>query len=179
MVLLSLMQAGASQSSPSTPTPRQSSYHSRECELQRFPDCYQFRGSLKERYIQVGNAIVVPVARALGHTLELAIQGLSDNKPLTTLPFKYPSPSTPTPRQSSYHSRECELQGFPDCYQLRGFVKERYIQVGNAVVLPVALALRHILGLPIQGFYIQVGNAVVVPVALALGHTLGLPIQGL
>ncbi|KAK2396589.1 putative DNA (cytosine-5)-methyltransferase CMT1 [Trifolium repens] len=60
-------------------------------------------------------------------------------------------PSTPTPRQSSYHSRECELQGFPDSYQLRGFVKESYIQVGNAVAVPVALALGHTLGLPIPG----------------------------
>ncbi|MCI01381.1 DNA (cytosine-5)-methyltransferase CMT1-like, partial [Trifolium medium] len=56
-----------------------------------FPDCYQLRGSVKERYIQVGNAVAVPVALALGYTLGLAIQGLSDNKPLITLPFKYPS----------------------------------------------------------------------------------------
>ncbi|CAJ2646712.1 unnamed protein product [Trifolium pratense] len=59
--------------------------------LQGFPDCYQLRGSVKERYIQVGNAVAVPVALALGYTLGLAIQGLSDNKPLMTLPFKYPS----------------------------------------------------------------------------------------
>ncbi|WJX61239.1 Alpha-1,3-mannosyltransferase cmt1 [Trifolium repens] len=59
--------------------------------LQGFPDCYQLRGSVKERYIQVGNAVAVPVALALGYTLGLAIQGLSNNKPLTTLPFKYPS----------------------------------------------------------------------------------------
>ncbi|KAK2396592.1 putative DNA (cytosine-5)-methyltransferase CMT1 [Trifolium repens] len=43
------------------------------------------------------------------------------------------------------------LQGFPDCYQLCGSVKERYIQVGNAVAVLVDLALGHTLGLPIQG----------------------------
>jgi len=43
------------------------------------------------RYIQVGNAVAVPVALALGYTFGLACQGLSDDKPLTTLPFKYPS----------------------------------------------------------------------------------------
>ncbi|CAJ2676008.1 unnamed protein product [Trifolium pratense] len=59
--------------------------------LQGFPDCYQLCGTVKERYIQVGNAVAVPVALALGYTLGLAIQGLSDNKPLMTLPFKYPS----------------------------------------------------------------------------------------
>ncbi|KAL5789097.1 hypothetical protein ACOSQ2_003985 [Xanthoceras sorbifolium] len=33
------------------------------------------------------------------------------------------------------------LQGFPDCYQLFGPIKERYIQVGNAVAVPVAVSL--------------------------------------
>jgi len=41
--------------------------------------------------MQVGNAVAVPVALALGYTLGLAILGLSDDSPLTTLPFKYPS----------------------------------------------------------------------------------------
>jgi len=41
--------------------------------------------------MQVGNAVAVPVALALGYTFGLAIQGLSDDSPLTTLPFKYPS----------------------------------------------------------------------------------------
>ncbi|KAI4327813.1 hypothetical protein L6164_020231 [Bauhinia variegata] len=59
--------------------------------LQGFPDCYQLVGPVKERYIQVGNAVAVPVALALGYTFGLACQGLSDNEPLTTLPFKFPS----------------------------------------------------------------------------------------
>ncbi|TKY52206.1 DNA (cytosine-5)-methyltransferase 3 [Spatholobus suberectus] len=33
------------------------------------------------------------------------------------------------------------LQGFPDCYKPCGTVKERYIQVGNTVAVPVALAM--------------------------------------
>ncbi|CAJ1930836.1 unnamed protein product [Sphenostylis stenocarpa] len=41
--------------------------------------------------MQVGNAVAVPVALAMGYTFALACQGLSDDKPLTTLPFKYPS----------------------------------------------------------------------------------------
>lgn len=40
--------------------------------------------------MQVGNAVAVPVALALGYTFGLACQGLSDDKPLTTVPFKYP-----------------------------------------------------------------------------------------
>ncbi|OIV94876.1 hypothetical protein TanjilG_22073 [Lupinus angustifolius] len=59
--------------------------------LQGFPDCYKLCGTIKERYIQVGNAVAVPVALALGYTFGLACQGLSDDKPLTTIPFKYPS----------------------------------------------------------------------------------------
>ncbi|KAI5428097.1 hypothetical protein KIW84_033195 [Lathyrus oleraceus] len=35
------------------------------------------------------------------------------------------------------------LQGFPDCYKLCGPIKERYMQVGNAVVVLVALGLRY------------------------------------
>jgi len=43
------------------------------------------------RYTQVGNAVAVPVALAMGYTFGLACQGLSDDKPLATLPFKYPN----------------------------------------------------------------------------------------
>jgi len=43
------------------------------------------------RYTQVGNAIVVLVALAMGYTFGLSCQGLSDDKPLATLPFMYPS----------------------------------------------------------------------------------------
>ncbi|XP_020216503.1 putative DNA (cytosine-5)-methyltransferase CMT1 isoform X2 [Cajanus cajan] len=59
--------------------------------LQGFPDCYKLCGPIKERYIQVGNAVAVPVALALGYTFGLACQGLCDDNPLKTLPFKYPS----------------------------------------------------------------------------------------
>ncbi|MED6136627.1 Alpha-1,3-mannosyltransferase cmt1 [Stylosanthes scabra] len=58
--------------------------------LQGFPDCYKLTGPIKERYIQVGNAVAVPVALALGYTFGLAYKGLSSDNPLTTLPFKYP-----------------------------------------------------------------------------------------
>lgn len=40
--------------------------------------------------MQVGNAVAVPVALALGYTFGLACQGLCDDEPLTTLPFRYP-----------------------------------------------------------------------------------------
>ncbi|XP_031264333.1 putative DNA (cytosine-5)-methyltransferase CMT1 isoform X1 [Pistacia vera] len=58
--------------------------------LQGFPDCYRLFGSVKERYIQVGNAVAVPVGIALGYTFGQACQGLSDDQALTTLPFKFP-----------------------------------------------------------------------------------------
>ncbi|KAJ0097151.1 hypothetical protein Patl1_27326 [Pistacia atlantica] len=53
--------------------------------LQGFPDCYRLFG-----YIQVGNAVAVPVGIALGYTFGQACQGLSDDQALTTLPFKFP-----------------------------------------------------------------------------------------
>ncbi|XP_012835278.1 PREDICTED: DNA (cytosine-5)-methyltransferase CMT3-like [Erythranthe guttata] len=58
--------------------------------LQGFPDYYKLLGPIKERYIQVGNAVAVPVARALGFSLALALRGLSGNEPLLTLPEDYP-----------------------------------------------------------------------------------------
>ncbi|KAG6526584.1 hypothetical protein ZIOFF_016575 [Zingiber officinale] len=54
--------------------------------LQGFPDYYQLRGTVKERYTQVGNAVAVPVARALGYALGQAYQGHSNGVPLLTLP---------------------------------------------------------------------------------------------
>ncbi|KAF7809603.1 putative DNA (cytosine-5)-methyltransferase CMT1 [Senna tora] len=59
--------------------------------LQGFPDCYKLSGPIKERYIQVGNAVAVPVALSLGFTFGMAFQGLSDDKPLTKLRFKFPT----------------------------------------------------------------------------------------
>ncbi|CAJ1951655.1 unnamed protein product [Sphenostylis stenocarpa] len=59
--------------------------------LQGFPDYYKLCGTVKERYIQVGNAVAVPVARALGYTLGLAFQGsTTSDGPLYKLPDKFP-----------------------------------------------------------------------------------------
>ncbi|GMI87907.1 DNA METHYLTRANSFERASE 4, chromomethylase 1 [Hibiscus trionum] len=58
--------------------------------LQGFPDCYKLFGTIKERYIQVGNAVAVPVATALGYAFGLACQNLCDDEPLVTLPFEFP-----------------------------------------------------------------------------------------
>ncbi|KAK9144175.1 hypothetical protein Sjap_004078 [Stephania japonica] len=59
----------------------------RECaRLQGFPDYYRFCGSITERYRQIGNAVAVPVSRALGYMLGMAYSKLSDDKPLAALP---------------------------------------------------------------------------------------------
>ncbi|XP_077236281.1 DNA (cytosine-5)-methyltransferase CMT3-like [Tasmannia lanceolata] len=63
--------------------------------LQGFPDYYKLFGPVKERYIQVGNAVAVPVARALGYALGFACQKLDDNNPLMTLPPKFPQSLQP------------------------------------------------------------------------------------
>jgi len=42
------------------------------------------------RYIQVGNAVAVPVGVALGYAFGMASQGLTDDEPVIKLPFKYP-----------------------------------------------------------------------------------------
>ncbi|KAF5735727.1 Chromomethylase 1 putative isoform 3 [Tripterygium wilfordii] len=57
--------------------------------LQGFPDYYKLCGPIKERYIQVGNAVAVPVARALGYALGQRF--VSDKGPLFTLPPKFPN----------------------------------------------------------------------------------------
>ncbi|PPD93861.1 hypothetical protein GOBAR_DD09121 [Gossypium barbadense] len=54
--------------------------------LQGFPDYYRFRGTIKERYCQIGNAVAVPVGRALGYTMGMAFQKGSGNEPLMILP---------------------------------------------------------------------------------------------
>ncbi|CAK7356028.1 unnamed protein product [Dovyalis caffra] len=62
----------------------------RECaRLQGFPDYYRFRGTVKQRYRQIGNAVAVPVGRALGYTLGMAFQKRSGDDPLMTLPPKF------------------------------------------------------------------------------------------
>ncbi|XP_075503916.1 DNA (cytosine-5)-methyltransferase CMT3-like [Primulina tabacum] len=58
--------------------------------LQGFPDYYKLLGPVKERYIQVGNAVAVPVARALGYSLAMAMRGLSGEGPLFELPEDFP-----------------------------------------------------------------------------------------
>lgn len=55
--------------------------------LQGFPDYYRLFGPIKEKYIQVGNAVAVPVARALGYCLGQAYLGESEGShPLYELP---------------------------------------------------------------------------------------------
>ncbi|XP_028783969.1 DNA (cytosine-5)-methyltransferase CMT2 [Neltuma alba] len=62
----------------------------RECaRLQGFPDYYQFCGTVNKRYCQVGNAVAIPVARALGFALGMAHRKLSGDEPLLTLPPKF------------------------------------------------------------------------------------------
>ncbi|XP_057997025.1 DNA (cytosine-5)-methyltransferase CMT2 isoform X3 [Hevea brasiliensis] len=62
----------------------------RECaRLQGFPDYYRFSGTVKERYRQIGNAVAVPVGRALGYALGMAFQKLSGDEPLMELPPKF------------------------------------------------------------------------------------------
>ncbi|CAN7020103.1 hypothetical protein IGI04_021808 [Brassica rapa subsp. trilocularis] len=58
--------------------------------IQGFPDFYKLCGPIKEKYIQVGNAVAVPVGVALGYAFGLASQGLTDNQPVIKLPFQYP-----------------------------------------------------------------------------------------
>ena len=58
--------------------------------LQGFPDYYQLIGPIKQRYMQVGNAVAVPVARSLGYCLALAFKGdVDDNQPLLELPSNF------------------------------------------------------------------------------------------
>ncbi|KAK6137229.1 hypothetical protein DH2020_029018 [Rehmannia glutinosa] len=64
----------------------------RECaRLQGFPDCYRFCGTIKERYCQIGNAVSIPVARALGYALGMAYRKTIGDEPLMTLPPKFSS----------------------------------------------------------------------------------------
>ncbi|KAH9612715.1 hypothetical protein KSS87_000485 [Heliosperma pusillum] len=62
--------------------------------LQGFPDYYKFCGSVKERYCQVGNAVAVSVAKALGYAMATAVQKLVGNGTLMTLPPKFSHTTT-------------------------------------------------------------------------------------
>ncbi|XP_039836139.1 DNA (cytosine-5)-methyltransferase CMT2-like isoform X3 [Panicum virgatum] len=57
--------------------------------LQGFPDSFRFRGTVKDRYRQIGNAVAVPVGRALGYALAMAILNKSGDDPLMVLPPKF------------------------------------------------------------------------------------------
>ncbi|TVU00580.1 hypothetical protein EJB05_53991 [Eragrostis curvula] len=70
--------------------------------LQGFPDYYRLFGPIKEKYIQVGNAVAVPVARALGHCLGQAYLGESDGSdPLCVLPDSFTAVGQHVARASS------------------------------------------------------------------------------
>ncbi|RWR86840.1 DNA cytosine-5-methyltransferase CMT2-like protein isoform X1 [Cinnamomum micranthum f. kanehirae] len=62
----------------------------RECaRLQGFHDYYKLCGTVKERYRQIGNAVALPVARALGYALGMAWLKLAGDDPLVILPPKF------------------------------------------------------------------------------------------
>ncbi|KAG9155955.1 hypothetical protein Leryth_012031 [Lithospermum erythrorhizon] len=71
--------------------------------LQGFPDFYKLVGPIKQRYMQVGNAVAVPVARALGYCLALAYKGdVDDHQPLLRLPNNFLNDEEPiSPAESS------------------------------------------------------------------------------
>ncbi|KAF7132455.1 hypothetical protein RHSIM_Rhsim09G0199300 [Rhododendron simsii] len=58
--------------------------------LQGFPDWYKLCGGVKERYIQVGNAVAFPVSIALGQMLAKASQGVPSKEPVTEIAVKFP-----------------------------------------------------------------------------------------
>ncbi|KAJ0798730.1 putative DNA (cytosine-5-)-methyltransferase [Helianthus annuus] len=62
--------------------------------LQGFPDYYALSGNVKQRYRQVGNAVAVPVGRALGYALGMALHKLTGDEPLITLPPKFAHSTT-------------------------------------------------------------------------------------
>ncbi|XP_024994042.1 DNA (cytosine-5)-methyltransferase CMT3-like [Cynara cardunculus var. scolymus] len=59
--------------------------------LQGFPDYYKLVGPIKERYTQVGNAVAVPVARALGYSLAMSCKGTASEGPVFRLPERFPN----------------------------------------------------------------------------------------
>ncbi|CAF2148535.1 hypothetical protein HID58_000984 [Brassica napus] len=57
--------------------------------LQGFPDYFQFCGTVKQRYCQIGNAVAVSVSRALGYSLGMAFRGLAGDENMIKLPQKF------------------------------------------------------------------------------------------
>lgn len=54
--------------------------------LQGFPDFYRLFGTVKQRYMQVGNAVAVPVGKALGFSLAKAVNNTSGSGQVFELP---------------------------------------------------------------------------------------------
>ncbi|XP_057820390.2 DNA (cytosine-5)-methyltransferase CMT3 isoform X1 [Cryptomeria japonica] len=61
--------------------------------IQGFPDYYRLFGPVKQRYTQVGNAVAIPVAKALGYVLGLAIQRKSSSSHMVELPSDFSTTS--------------------------------------------------------------------------------------
>ncbi|GFP90714.1 DNA (cytosine-5)-methyltransferase cmt3 [Phtheirospermum japonicum] len=57
--------------------------------LQGFPDCYKLYGIMRERYMQVGNAVSFSVSIPLGFCLARSMHGANNARPLS-VPFKFP-----------------------------------------------------------------------------------------
>lgn len=57
--------------------------------LQGFPDYFQFCGTVKQRYCQIGNAVAVSVSRALGYSLGMTFRGLAGDENMIKLPQKF------------------------------------------------------------------------------------------
>ncbi|TVU07148.1 hypothetical protein EJB05_47190, partial [Eragrostis curvula] len=57
--------------------------------LQGFPDSFRFHGTVKDRYRQIGNAVAIPVGRALGYALSMAYLNKTGDNPLMVLPPKF------------------------------------------------------------------------------------------
>ncbi|KAI3950293.1 hypothetical protein MKX01_016941 [Papaver californicum] len=65
--------------------------------LQGFPDYYKFCGTIKEKYVQIGNAVAVPAGKVLGYALALAWKGNHHDEPLFKLPENFASIVGPLP----------------------------------------------------------------------------------
>ncbi|XP_047095806.1 DNA (cytosine-5)-methyltransferase CMT3-like [Lolium rigidum] len=79
--------------------------------LQGFPDYYRMWGPIKQKYIQVGNAVAIPVARALGYSLGQAYKGNSEglDQALFVLPNSFTSLGQAAVPDVNIHSPVGEL----------------------------------------------------------------------